>query len=569
MGTARIFRASLLFACLIGAPPVAAQTLTAASWDDYTDRFGIIHSEKVEHPNRDPKTDNGLLYTAEACAIMQMRNVSYDRNRIAAGIKADEVKPGLYRRSPLKLDQLEAHDDYVGLGALAGLCGFRDVARDILAYGRGADQHGLTPADANEHFGSMADDLMKCKAVPYNYNNVTPGLWNWNTWLGRQPEIVTHLKIAAGERPTSEELALWAAILILSGNADASKRDTWLQDWLMVLTYQMSAFHSATADYAVREWWKKLHATFPRGGVKELMTAYLGDHAKGNPLAEFIDDFEQSRNPNAIMVDSISEPENLVRSLEEILSNNCGPTDLRACVDYRNFSPVNLATKLDKANQLAISGIQKDIALQKRSFDAQAAVLKLDLEFSEKFIKSFTEAEERHAVLHRQVADAVSQKANNIAKWIDKTQPPGMCAPSLCKTALLCPPMPMPCAVANNPEFKKVFGEFSEQISRSEKALQDHANQLEQLRPPVEKARQSVVEKARELDALRDKSKVVLDRLQGELIKANGFAQAAKGFVHAVAKGLIPCADVLDSGSIHAYPDACHATCLGGSDRPA
>jgi hypothetical protein len=127
--------------------------------------------------------------------------------------------------------------------------------------------------------------------------------------LARQPEIVTHLKIAAGERPTSEEFALWAAILIVSGNAGASSRDTWLQNWLMVLTYQMSAFHSATADYAVREWWKKLHATFPRGGVKELMTAYIGANAKGNPFAEFIDDFEQSRNPNAIMVDSISEPE--------------------------------------------------------------------------------------------------------------------------------------------------------------------------------------------------------------------------------------------------------------------
>jgi hypothetical protein len=185
MGTARIFRASLLFAGLIGASPVAAQTLTAASWDDYTDRFGIIHTEKVDLPNRDPKTDNGLLYTAEACAIMQMKNVSYDRNRIAAGIKANEVKPGLYRRTPLKLDHLEAHDDYVGLGALAGLCGFRDVARDILAYGRGADQHGLTPADAKEHFGSMADDMVKCKAFSYNYNNVTPGVWNWNTcWRG-------------------------------------------------------------------------------------------------------------------------------------------------------------------------------------------------------------------------------------------------------------------------------------------------------------------------------------------------------------------------------------------------
>lgn len=550
MGTVRIFQASVLFACLVGTPPVAAQTLTAASWDDYTDRFGIIHTKKVDPSTRDPKTDNGLLYTAEACTIMEMRHVSYDRARMAAGIKADEVKPGLYRHTPLKLEQPEAHDDYVGLGALAGLCGFRDVARNILAYGRGADQHGMAPADAKEHFGSMADDMIKCKVVSYNYNNVTPGVWSWDAWLGRLPEVVTHLKIAAGERPTSEELALWAAILIANGKKSVSERSSWLQNWLMVLTYQMSAFHSATADYASREWWKQLHAKFPNGGVKELMTAYLGDHENGNPFADFIDDFEQSRNANAIMIDSISEPENLLRSLNEILSDNCGPKDIKACIDYRNFSPTNLVTKVDKANQIAISGLQQSIALQKRSIDAQAAMMKLELEIDQKFLKAFGEEQEKQDKLQRDVTDAVSQKANIIAKWIDKTQPPGMCTRSLCKTAFLCPPMPMPCVVANNPEFQKIFAEFSAQISKAEKVLQDHGSQLDQLRPQVQRTTQSVIDKAKQIDALRDTAKNGLDRLQGELTKANGFAQAATGLAQAVAKGLMPCADALDGRSI-------------------
>jgi hypothetical protein len=251
--------------------PVAAQNLTWDTWAPYRDRFGLIHSVPVDKTTQDPSTNNGLLYTAEACVIMQLRRVSYDRSAIASTIASCEVKPGLFRRSPTNPQDQEGPDDYIGLGALAGVCGFHDIARNILAYGSGG-------------------------GLPYNYNNVEPGKFTAGSWMGRFPAIIIHWKIAAGEQPSTFEFAIWSGALEYSArnnmNAD-SPQDPWLQSWLMVLTYQTSGFRSAVADAAVKDWWDLLNRRWP-GGIKQAMTTYLSVGAQGNPLSEFIEDFKDA-----------------------------------------------------------------------------------------------------------------------------------------------------------------------------------------------------------------------------------------------------------------------------------
>ena len=59
---------------VLPALPVGAQNLTWDTWAPYWHRFGLIHSVFVDKTTRDPSTKNGLLYTAEACVIMQLRN---------------------------------------------------------------------------------------------------------------------------------------------------------------------------------------------------------------------------------------------------------------------------------------------------------------------------------------------------------------------------------------------------------------------------------------------------------------------------------------------------------------
>jgi hypothetical protein len=140
-----------------------AQGWTADVWKPYTDKYGMIHTRKVG-ADGGPSTDNGPLFTAEACTIMQLQNVGYDRAKIAHGLEADQVRPGLFKRSPTSTTHLESPDDWVGLGALAGVCGFHDIARSILNYGTGQDQaSGTTVAGLNiDGFTRIIDKIKQC-----------------------------------------------------------------------------------------------------------------------------------------------------------------------------------------------------------------------------------------------------------------------------------------------------------------------------------------------------------------------------------------------------------------------
>jgi hypothetical protein len=261
--------------------------LTWDSWKPYQDRYGLIHSKLIEADHK-PKTGNGLLYTAEACVIMQLRNVAFDTNAIAATLASCQLKPGLFCRDPSNDGGQDSVDDYIGVGALAGICGFHGIARDILNYGDGGEQ-ALRDAVLGLDFvkegkGWLAllkrglDGLQPGRIVPYNYNNVEPGKFTLASWMGRYPALIIHWKLAAEIRPNSAELVIWSATLLFSAhqNKDTPRQDSWLQSWLMVLTYQTSGFRSAVADAAVAEWWKLMRERFP-GGIKQAMKEYLAD----------------------------------------------------------------------------------------------------------------------------------------------------------------------------------------------------------------------------------------------------------------------------------------------------
>jgi hypothetical protein len=321
-------------------------------WDPYRDRDGLIHTQKVGPPPNDgPSTNNGLLYTAEACVIMQLSNVSCDRQTFSDAVSTAVVKPGLYRRSKEDTTDTEAPDDYVGLGAFAGVCGFHDVAHNILNYGTGGDQAssssvlGLGTGD----FTNIRDKVQQCKTIPYNYNNVDPTKFTTATWMGKFPAIITHWKLGAGDRPASDEFAVWSAALLFSAKQNAPGQDHWLQSWLMVLTYQMSPYHSTVADYAVTQWWKMFHQRYP-GGIKQTMTEYLDKGAPGNPFAEYIDNFELARNPSATIVDNNPDAANILDSVEGLMGMSCGqPTEPLSCIKYSSFSPTQFLAPLTSA----------------------------------------------------------------------------------------------------------------------------------------------------------------------------------------------------------------------------
>jgi hypothetical protein len=312
----------------------------------------MIHTTKVG-ADGNPASNNGLLYTAEACTIMQLQGVGYDRSRIASGLAADQVMPGLFKRAPANVVDQEAPDDWVGLGALAGVCGYHDVAQGILDYGthQGATSSSVVAGMNLPGLGNITSLIQQCTTLPYNYNIVEPGKFTFETWAGKFPAIIVHWKLAAGIKPTRDEFAVWSAALIYSGKNPGDGQDKWIQAWLMILTYQTSKYHAAVADFAVEEWWQLFRARYP-GGIRQTMTDYLAGGAPDNPFAERVQDFDNVRNQDAEMVDDSPDLIGLLDPIGGILTSDCGTSPVGACINLKSFSPTSFLAPFS----LALSG---------------------------------------------------------------------------------------------------------------------------------------------------------------------------------------------------------------------
>jgi hypothetical protein len=396
----------------------AAPTLSWHTWDPYRDRFGLINSVLVDQATHNPSTNNGPLYTAEACVIMQLRKVAYDRNAIASAIASCEVEKGLYRHSPTDPQDQDTVDDYIGLGALAGVCGFHDIAQDILQYGNGGEQAvretvlGLDPVKtAKGWLGLLRNGLNASPVgniVPYNYNNIQPGKFTEASWMGRYPALIVHWKLGAGQAPSEPEIVIWSAALEYSARTNMksdSPQDPWLQSWLMVLTYQMSGVRSTVADAAVANWWKLMHQRWP-GGIKQAMTTYLSNGATGNPLADYIEDFQDAHGSFAEFVDSGDDEKDLVSSVENLLSS-LSPTDFLAPFDT------------------AVASYWTAINVQQKAVDLQASAVDKGTQTVNSISKSIDDLNTQKDDAAKKLTNALAEKANMLAQHLDKIRLPG------------------------------------------------------------------------------------------------------------------------------------------------
>jgi cation transport regulator ChaB len=520
---------------------IAAQTLTPSVWYPYTDRDGLIHSVKVGS-DRGPSTNNGLLYTAEACVIMQLNNVAYDRKQLSDAVKSAQVKPGLYRRSKEDVNDFEAIDDYVGLGALAGVCGFHDVAREILNYGNGEEQPSRAAilALGISDFTYIHDKIQECKSIPYNYNNVDPGSFSTATWMGKFPAVITHWKLGAGDRPTSDEFAVWSAALLFSAMQNASGQDHWLQSWLMVLTYEMSEYHSTVADFAVAQWWRMFHERYP-GGVKQTMTEYLSG-APGNPLAEYIDDFEQARNPSATVVDNNLDATNILDSVEGLMGMSCGqPPDAVSCITFSGFSPTAFLSPLTSAVAAADDSVRvAKVALstEQQELVAQNAMIDSASKLVANLSDAVTNLQAGRDNIQQQAQNLALQKADMIAKALDKIPLPVSCTIPKVLGVPVGPPICVPGGFKNSPNFDSVVNSIAA-LDKQVNAAQDQLNDAQRR---LGDAQNDLVAHNVAVIALKNG----IDQLQKDLTKGQATLELAKGaleFPTAIVQNLIPCSN--------------------------
>lgn len=211
--------------------------MNGSEFHEYTDRYGLIHSVKV-NSDKAPSTQNPLLYTSEAYILFALSGLNLmEVKPFGSIVKQCEIEPGLYKRHP-ECDDQEAHDDYTGLCAASAITADRGIAKNILNYGR----NNITW-------------FMKIIPLRYVYLNSPTGNLR-KAWLGRMPQTVAHIRWAAGETPNLFQRLWWAAAIAKSAFGSGEDSDNWTLSWLLIQTYRNRATRAGCllADFAVSLW---------------------------------------------------------------------------------------------------------------------------------------------------------------------------------------------------------------------------------------------------------------------------------------------------------------------------
>lgn len=243
----------------------------------YLDADGLVAYQPT-YPGQVNASGNGLLLTSLYYLCLVLRNeatIHLDRADFHALLKRCSVEPGLLSRGPHHPDQ-QAMDDYLGVATACRALVLPGTTARILSYGRNCPVKLWGPL-----------------RLFYHYNNVAPGQLhhpdgriNWNAWLGRMPQLVAHLQLAAGERPWPLRRLWWALVIAYSAFARKSDHDAWLMSWLLIWVYQDRrnwGGWSLVGDAACWYWRKRFAYTWPEGMTGVLAQA-LGH---GHPIVTY------------------------------------------------------------------------------------------------------------------------------------------------------------------------------------------------------------------------------------------------------------------------------------------
>jgi len=246
----------------------------------FTDQYGLIT------PDGKP-SGNGLLYTAEYLALLHQRGelTKSDEDHFRDVILSCEKRIGLFNRHPDHPDQ-QAPDDYMGIACASALID-PAIARSVLFYGRSI------PAKASDMIHDSNLPLMVKMLLlvlvgdgelKYNYNNVTPGTASKNSWMGRQPQLIGGLQMAAQEKLSTWRLIYWCLVIATSGLFKPQDQDSWRLSYLCL--YYGSNYNWMT-KLTAQVWWRRFKKHWP-GGVKELRAKYFNNSE--HPLSKYVED---------------------------------------------------------------------------------------------------------------------------------------------------------------------------------------------------------------------------------------------------------------------------------------
>jgi hypothetical protein len=222
----------------------------------YIDKNGLIAPEKGGD------SLNGVMYTSEFLIIAGDKIPETAQVGLLFALTLCEIEYGLIGRVPYPHEQQQQVDDMYAVAALFAKMGFRRgrslSAKAVLEYGY-------------KHFGS--------------FNTVNPGVWTWNSFLWRQPQLLGAFLAARGNVKPWERPFLWyaaLAIFVSCRNTPKSDADARRLAWHLIKAVSPESW---LMRQAAKGWYKRLLRDYGPEGMREVGRHYYTDHE--NPLIKF------------------------------------------------------------------------------------------------------------------------------------------------------------------------------------------------------------------------------------------------------------------------------------------
>lgn len=223
---------------------------------------------------------NGLLYTAEEIlAYKYNRVIDYGTySRWCKAYHDHQVEPGLIKRTIENKFGIEGPDDFFGCALFSSFCDIT-YAQKILAYGDKGVSKCSPDISIYQKILYYALKINGFGKIRYVYNNINPGFFTVQSWLGRMGHLITTLKFAAGYKPSFFEKIYWSICLLFP--IDMNDYDKLIVPWIQTETVKGK---SKICDFAIKIWIKRVSKYYKTPG--ELLEKYFA--YKPHPVAKYL-----------------------------------------------------------------------------------------------------------------------------------------------------------------------------------------------------------------------------------------------------------------------------------------
>ena len=248
-------------------------------YQPYMCSYGLVHD------NPGVVSGNGIRYTTEAIASLARAGFFSNaaKRHFQEALDRCETEGARLRRHPTKRKDYQGPDDFIARLHASKILGDGYAIR-FLVNGRVPSKYvdGWEPDTWKLTQGKLLFPLLRLFGGPrYVYNNRDWDGFHVGSWLGRQPWIVAHAKICAGEPLSTWDKFTWCGNMVVSAwKAKPTSEDCWVLAWHMS---KAAAGVTGVVSIARAYWMKVFKKKVPEGGIGQVLYKHF-KHAHPNAL---------------------------------------------------------------------------------------------------------------------------------------------------------------------------------------------------------------------------------------------------------------------------------------------